>query len=232
MFWHRAAVSLSFTYQNLAPFLIEKAFSKLKTMTSIWIYTDDGAANIDLVVNGVKETLQTLALQDTYAVKLIKADDIANICRSSVKLLIVPGGRATPYVKKLAGNGCHNIDRYIQQGGRYLGFGAGAYFASRSVEFEKGSSLEICRNNQLEFFPGIARGTVYPGFEYNANGGATAANILLGDLLSSQLMVNCCRLYYNGGCEFIPASQSSIDLYQVQVLARYKDRGTDFVYNE
>ena len=227
----RCAARLSFAqYRNFASFLTEKTFSKFEIMTNIWIYTDDGAANIDLVVHGVKEALQTLALQDSYTVELVKADDIRNISTSSVKLLIIPGGRATPYIKKLAGNGCYGIDRYIQQGGCYLGFGAGAYFASKSVEFEKGSPLEICRNNQLEFFPGTARGTVYSGFQYNANDGATAATILLEDLLASQLAINSCRLYYNGGCEFIPTPQSNVDMHQVQVLARYKDRGIDFVY--
>ncbi|RDD42436.1 Biotin--protein ligase [Trichoplax sp. H2] len=193
----------------------------------IWIYSDDGVANIDLVYSGVMETLRNCSLQNEYHVELIMADDILKLNESPVKVLIIPGGRASPYVKKLAGKGCHYINSYVQKGGSYLGLGAGAYFASSAVEFEKGTTLEICRNNELEFFPGIARGTVYPGFQYNNNRGSTAANLVLGDLLANQLSSTFCRLYYNGGCEFVPKSLSDSDLPQIEVLAKYKEKVSD-----
>lgn len=66
---------------------------------------------------------------------------------------------------------------YVESGGAYLGLCAGAYFACSRVVFEPGLPLEVVGPRELCFFGGIARGSVYPGFEYGGEAGSVAAPV-------------------------------------------------------
>lgn len=101
-------------------------------------------------------------------------------------MLVIPGGADLPYVNDLSGDGTARIRKYVESGGkiqhslktkanrltviigRYLGICAGGYFGASEVQFEKGTPLEVCGPRDLKFFPGVARGCVYPGFEYKS----------------------------------------------------------------
>lgn len=71
-------------------------------------------------------------------------------------------------------NACTSCGRaaYLQQGGRYLGLCAGAYYACQQVAFEPGTNLEVHGNRELALFPGVAVGSIVPGFEYGSELGA------------------------------------------------------------
>lgn len=47
-----------------------------------------------------------------------------------------------------------------------MGLCAGGYFGAKEVQFEMGTPLQVHGTRDLSFFPGIAKGTVFPGFDY------------------------------------------------------------------
>jgi Biotin-protein ligase, N terminal len=63
-------------------------------------------------------------------------------------------------------------------GGAYLGFCAGAYYASRRVVFEEGTRAEVRGERELAFFPGTALGSVVPGYVPHADVSAVAAPVV------------------------------------------------------
>lgn len=122
--------------------------------------------------------------------------------------LIMPGGRDLPYVADIKTSTLSKIRSWVYDGGSYVGFCAGAYFASRAVEFEVGDpAMEVKGPRQLSFFGGVARGSVFPGFKYSSEEGACAASIRLdtGELV---------KAYFNGGCFFdFDSTKDAFDIH-------------------
>jgi biotin--protein ligase len=91
-------------------------------------------------------------------------------------MLVMPGGADLPYCRHLNGAGNQLISNFVKvQGGAYLGLCAGAYYGCSRVEFEVGSEIEVVGDRELGFYPGTARGSIYPGFDYQSEKGARAA---------------------------------------------------------
>lgn len=176
---------------------------------SILVYADDGVSPFSL-----QETLATFR-------KLFPHDQVKSVTRDLVcdqpwqeetTLFIIPGGRDVPYDRNLRGVGTKQIRHFVENGGAFIGICAGAYFASREVIFEKGTSLEVHETRELQFFPGAAIGTVFPShrFEYGTERGAHAAPVQFEETLLP--------LYYNGGCYFSQAAS-----HPVKVLGTYQE---------
>ncbi|OZJ04014.1 hypothetical protein BZG36_03628 [Bifiguratus adelaidae] len=168
-------------------------------------------------------TLKTL-LGHAYDIMTVDAKTlIDDPWMETCSLLVIPGGRDLPYCRDLNGKGNERIKEYVAQGGRYWGICAGAYYASTSIEFEKGKAdMEVCGERQLAFFPGQCRGTIFPGFVYNSERGARAALVdinlqALASMTTREDLPPQVDMYYNGGGAFIDASQYP----NVEVLARY-----------
>jgi len=131
----------------------------------------------------------------------------------STALIVFPGGRDLPYHFHLQGEKNARIRRYVENGGRFFGVCAGAYYGSAYNEFEKGGELEICGSRELAFFPRKAIGPAYGNgfFRYDGNSGIRAA----------QITWECGThaAYYHGGCLFEHAEKYAA----IQVMARYSD---------
>lgn len=141
-------------------------------------------------------------------------------------LLVFPGGADLQYCREFDGNGNKLITQYVRRGGRYLGFCAGGYYGSGKVEFEVGNrEMEVSGPRELKFFPGIARGAVFRGFEYGNQAKARIANVTVCKEaigITSSSFPNSFPTYSNGGCLFVDA-----DKYKnngVEILARYTDK--------
>ncbi|KAJ1985692.1 biotin holocarboxylase synthetase [Dimargaris cristalligena] len=142
---------------------------------NVLVYTGEGAARTCL-----EHTFYSLhqVLGHYYAVIPVTAKTLQDEpWESNTALLVFPGGRDLPYVQHLRGTANERIRRFIERGGKYLGLCAGGYYGCAAIEFEKGTPYSVCGPRELGFYPGICRGTVYPGFVYNSEGGARAVNI-------------------------------------------------------
>ncbi|KAF8527624.1 class II aaRS and biotin synthetase [Hysterangium stoloniferum] len=130
-------------------------------------------------------------------------------------LLVIPGGRDLPYVSSLA-PATPQIRAYVERGGAFLGICAGAYYASRRVEWETGSAVEVAGERPLAFFDGVCRGSVYPNFAYESESGARA--VAVEDLASGEVVRG---MYHNGGGEFVGVGAGATAT--VTALAKYME---------
>ncbi|KAI8640680.1 biotin-protein ligase [Parasitella parasitica] len=193
---------------------------------NILIYNDLGASP-----NSVKQAYNSLKKILGHVYDIIQID--RRVLQSEpweegCVMLVMPGGRDLPYCEALNGEPNARIRAFVQQGGRYLGLCAGAYYASASIEFEKGRALmEIIQPRELGFYPGLCRGTMYPGFVYNSESGARSVAVNLDrDILSpyydgDDVPVEI-NMYYNGGGYFVLPEKHD----NVTVLCRYKEPGS------
>lgn len=177
-------------------------------------------------VESVKHCLFTLRrlLSPNYAVIPVTGDMILKEpWTASCAALVIPGGADLPYCRTLNGAGNRRIRQYVEQGGKYIGFCAGGYFAAKRCEFEVGNKqLEVVGDRELAFYPGIARGCAFKGFVYHSEKGARAAELAVNkDLLTSGAVPNVVKSYYNGGCAFVDAAKYADQ--GVYVLAEYTE---------
>ncbi|KAI7863662.1 biotin-protein ligase, partial [Spinellus fusiger] len=157
-----------------------------------------------------------LTLGHAYDIIRVSADTLRNEpWEVGCSMLVMPGGRDLPYCQDLNGDTNARIRRYVTGGGRYLGLCAGAYYASQCIEFQKGTPLEVTGTRELNFYPGMSRGTMYPGFVYNSEQGARVVSV------KTPLMKDALKVYYNGGGYFVEPSRYD----SVQVLAYYNEEG-------
>ncbi|RCH87598.1 biotin holocarboxylase synthetase [Rhizopus azygosporus] len=176
---------------------------------NVLIYNGNGTSP-----NSVKQTYNTLKILLGHAYDVMKVD--ATTLRNepwqeTCSLLVVPGGRDSPYCEDLQGQANDKIKNYVSQGGSYLGFCAGGYYASKEIEFEKGTPIEVIGSRPLGFYPGMCRGTMYPGFVYNSEKGARSVSVVYGQ--------QDIKTYYNGGGYFVDAKK----MEGVEVVCTYKD---------
>lgn len=142
---------------------------------------------------------------------------------SSCALLVFPGGADLGYCRTLNGEGNRKISQYVERGGTYLGFCAGAYYGSQRCEFEKGNkSLEVIGDRELAFYPGICRGLAFPGFVYHSEAGAKAVELKVSKTkLTKGSLPGVFRSYYNGGGVFVDAPKFQDK--GVEILASYTE---------
>lgn len=183
-------------------------------MKRILVYNGPGVdrASFENLRNALSEE-QSLG---RYTVQAVNASYILNEdWELQTALFVMPGGRDLPYHRALKGAANQRLRSYIENGGKYFGVCAGAYYGCRYLEFEKGTPLEMMEERELAFFPGIAVGPAYGvgQFDYRSQRGARLAQLKLVD---GQNSLSC---YFNGGCYFAEPQQ-----YQhVKVLAHYSD---------
>ncbi|KAK3779939.1 hypothetical protein RRG08_054192 [Elysia crispata] len=115
-------------------------------------------------------------------------------------LIAFGGGYDLGFINALGQKGTHIIRDFVQQGGSYLGFCAGAYWACNYIEFDKGGSLEVVGERFLKFFPGNCIGPAYPGFDYKNKKGVHAVPVSYKGVLF--------RSYLHGGGIFTQPRKS------------------------
>ena len=187
-------------------------------MQQIIVYVDKGVDGVAL-----KQTFKSLQKEIDHSAHTIEQVDADTLKQggweSKTALLVFPGGRDIYYHEALEGRGTDRIRLFVENGGSYLGLCAGAYFASGSIEFEKGKALEICEKRSLGFYPGIAEGPAYGENKYQYNNGLQgieAAHILWKG--QSRFHV-----YFNGGCRFIDSHRHAT----VKILGSYIELDND-----
>ncbi|GAA5855700.1 hypothetical protein JCM9279_003307 [Rhodotorula babjevae] len=194
---------------------------------NVLVYDGSGvaAASRDNLVRALRAFLAHRYDVQLVTPKQIKDEPWTNNCA----LLVFPGGRDLPYLFDLSPRGNRRIRDWVEQGGRYLGICAGAYYACSAIEFEVGTPLEVTGERELSFFPGVCKGTVFSGFKYDSDDGARECDLTLNRGAWRDhwpQSPETCEVWYNGGGAFFPpASQddgsSSSSSRSYEVLATY-----------
>ncbi|PWA02461.1 hypothetical protein BB558_001381 [Smittium angustum] len=220
----------------------------------VLVYTGDGVSALCL-----SQTLNTFRslLGDRYSIVTVDSHQLATEpWEKTTFLLTIPGGRDLPYNRDLSGTAANKIRNFVYNGGLYIGFCAGGYFASSRCVFEPNSQLSVIGERPLHFFPNICKGAAYPGFKYNSEECARAVKIQVqkeafknreASKWLSELNVENPFVYYNGGGYFVNADsrdnfltdygwdlESNRDTeekdkktHKINVLARYPSDVTD-----
>lgn len=164
-------------------------------------------------------------LEPNYAViPVAEAALLAEPWAPTCALLVVPGGADLGYCRVLNGPGNRRIADFVRRGGAYLGFCAGAYYASARCEFEVGhGALEVVGPRELAFFPAPCRGAAFAGFEYRSERGARAAalDVAAAAFSDAPALPRRFSCYYNGGGVFVDAAAA--EGRRVEVLATYAE---------
>ena len=184
-------------------------------MHRLAFYIDEGISEVLR-----EETLPVLnkALKSKAEVISCNADDILNHkLLPSIDALLISGGRGTPYIQRLGDKGQQQIRDFVENGGTYLGFSAGAYIASKHLEFAVGTPDEKIAEHNLKLFDGKAIGPAFTNkkFIYQSEEGAEAVNIS-GEITNNELI----STYFNGGCYFVEDLKSQ---QKIKILATYED---------
>ena len=189
--------------------------------TNVLIYAGPGVSQSCLL--HLRISLRSF-LSTRYDVLNVSAESLTREpWTENCALLAFPGGRDLGYLSSLGEQGCKRIRDWVRNdGGRYLGLCAGAYFASERMEFELGrEGFEVTGQRPLKFFPGNCSGTAFPGFVYDSEEGARDALVSLESILWKEAWENhppSLAIYYNGGGYF-----EEIEDENVIVLARYTE---------
>lgn len=111
-------------------------------------------------------------------------------------LFLMPGGADIPYCRKLNGEPNRIIRHYIDNGGRYFGICAGAYYACSNIAFDKGGAEPIVGKRELQFLPGSAIGPILAPYDFRSMSGARVATIKAE---KTEEIISC---FFNGGPYF------------------------------
>jgi glutamine amidotransferase-like uncharacterized protein len=182
---------------------------------TIEIYAGPGACEI--AIQHTTYTLRKL-IHPQYTIQTTILEKIRGTSwGKNTALFIMPGGVDFPYHQYLKGDGNKKLKDYVQQGGSYLGFCAGAYYASEQISFSQGTYQEVMGARELAFFQGTAEGPILKPWNAQSNSGADIALLQWTGPHSPFAMGQNFVTYYNGGCHFVQAEVTP----NVTVLAHY-----------
>ncbi|WRT65701.1 biotin-[acetyl-CoA-carboxylase] ligase [Kwoniella shivajii] len=184
----------------------------------VLIYSGPGVSPLSL-----SHTILTLSLLllPHYTVQPVTPEILSSQpWEPSCALLVIPGGRDLPFVEELTikRKVTKRIKEYVEEGGRYLGICAGAYFGTNEVKFDMGGPMEVVGKRDLAFFTGPSEGPTFPGFQYASEEGSRAVSLFLEPSSSSSSHRSLDHVYYNGGGHFVVPTPIPSN---VSILARY-----------
>ena len=165
----------------------------------IYIYYDDGVS--DFSAHACEKALNELVPCLYSTERIDAAKTILGLWKHNAAAYIIPGGKASYYSQKLNGAGNEQIRSYVEAGGTYIGFCAGAYYGAHYSEFHKGDrrGYEILVTRELSFFPGAAIGPVLAAYDYQSISGSRIAKIKRKNANVSTTIYN---VFFNVGCYF------------------------------
>lgn len=171
----------------------DDSVSPPSALPTIYVYKDEGVSDLSANVCVDALTTQSAGL---YEVRLINADGVINGDLTNALAFVMPGGADREFCKKLNGIGNAQIRRYVANGGTYVGFCAGAYYAaSKCVFINTGGN--VVEHRELGFYKGDAIGPMLAEYSPISHSGVRVAEIKLTYNPDETYYV-----YHNGGCCF------------------------------
>jgi biotin--protein ligase len=198
-----------------------------KDVVHIYVYGGEGVGK-----DSLQQTVDVFTrLSPNYnEVHVIDAEGVkAGEWTKDAKVFIMPGGHGAPYAEKLNGKGNQVIRQYVAAGGSYLGICAGAYYAAKSIEFDKGGPIEYVGLMELQLFDGVAVGPLtryYPDSNKGARIFTIYTTVHIDDEGAVEVPWHTGTLWsykvaYNGGGYFLGAD----NIAGVSVIGWYAPDG-------
>lgn len=189
---------------------------------NVLVYSGPGTT-----IEGVKHCIDSLRLHLSKYYAVVPTNETVLLNEPWMRktsMLVIPGGEEgrgadLALCQVLNGYGNFKIKKFVKNGGKFMGFGAGGYYASARCEFDVGGPLEASGDRELAFYPGVCRGGgLVKGLKYGLHVGARAAKLVVNGIELPNAPA-LCFAYHNGGGVFINSKK-----YQdVKVLARFAD---------
>lgn len=165
---------------------------------TVGLYTGQGSWDVDL------EALRNfLAAYELDCVEIDQETASSGDLNALCDILIFVGGASAEYRAYLGNHA--NISSFVEKGGSFVGFCAGAYYAASTMRWQ-GKTFDY----PLKLFPGEAAGPYLPW-------GSLATMVLNPDLEFQQEFSDTLGMWYFGGPCFNSFSET-----EVEVLARYQ----------
>jgi len=153
----------------------------------VLIYSDDGTW-----LDGIVALENFFEYQNVTTKRIYATDLNSNNWNKTANAIIFPGGYSYNYQLALSLDAIDEIRNYVSNGGAYIGICAGAYFASKTVEWEGGSYPY-----ELALFDGTATGSlgyIAPWPEYKM----TQLTLNSDNPINSGSQTSISVLYYGG----------------------------------
>ena len=189
--------------------------------TFVCIYNGPGAADV-----ADYEEAYSQILSDEYMFRYINSTDIIKQdVLPNCALLVMPGGADLPYCEALNGEGNKKIREYVENGGRYFGTCAGAYYGAEYVLYDGKNQVEqrITGARELKFLPGIARGPLFKSIPHSGiYNNPMNVSVCLNEGLQENYAITdkCCQTYYFGG-PFFDYINYHTEGHLINILADY-----------
>jgi glutamine amidotransferase-like uncharacterized protein len=196
------------TWIEGSPLLCHQEIAPLvSTLDRNVIYIYNGPGTASAYVWGATVTLAKILGDGLYRFEHIGPDEVKNRqWVDDAALFLMPGGADLPYLEHLTPDGNEAIRHYVANGGSYMGFCAGSYYAGDEVVFAPNTDMEVIGPRPLRFFEGTVYGPVLAPYDYTSTSGSRIAKISLND--SCEATENTIFCYYNGGGAFINATHT------------------------
>jgi glutamine amidotransferase-like uncharacterized protein len=191
----------------------EKHVTASSSLPIIYVYKDSGIS--DLSANVCVDALTTQG-KGLYNVQLIDAAGVINGNLTNAVAFVIPGGADREFCKKLNSIGNSQIKRFVENGGTYIGFCAGAYYAASKCVFVN-TGGNVVESRELGFYQGEAIGPILAEYSPTSRSGVRIAAIKLVDATDSPEKIY--HVYYNGGCCFEGYSGDD-----VKIIAYYANK--------
>jgi biotin--protein ligase len=180
--------------------------------TQALVYADQGSPSAAALEKQLK-----LLLDPSISVVKVNGEYLrTEAWEDKTAVLVMGGGSCRNWDEQLQAEGIEKIERYVRGGGKYIGFCAGAYFASATSCFNlKGRIIE--KSRPLAFFPGNAVGPLVDEEDYLSLEAARAAEVSY----KFRGIAEEGALYYQGGCLFAMEGGSAA----VEIMSTYREIG-------
>jgi glutamine amidotransferase-like uncharacterized protein len=165
----------------------------------VLIYSDDGTW-----LDGIIALEKFFEHQNVTTKRIYAADLNADTWNKEAEAILFPGGYSYNYQLAISLDAVDEIRSYVSNGGAYIGICAGAYFASKTVEWEGGSYPY-----ELALFDGTATGSldyIAPWPEYKM----TQLTLNTENPINSDNETSISVLYY-GGPIFTPNTEVEVN---------------------
>lgn len=203
---------------------METAFPSTETRSSLDGFATASSQRTDVLVYYDKEGVDATSARDWCTVLQEAVGSVYHVSQVDsgylrtkkwediTALLVMPGGVCSVWDRNLGEEMQERVNRYVREGGSYLGVCAGAYWACSKSVFSGASKR---RNAKLS--SATAVGPLFGSSNmHNSGQEAAAAPIVLAKEYGSKPSEG--RLFYKEGCRFdVPAQHGTT------VLAHYKD---------